>query len=695
MASLSDLPELVGFFSYSRDDDADSLGALTALRTRIQGELRGLLGRTAKTFRLWQDKEAIPSGALWETEIKNAVGQAVFFIPIITPTVVASPHCRFELQSFLAREAELGRADLVFPILYIEVPALEDAARRHNDPVLSLIAQRQYANWSEFRFLDMNSPDVRRSVGRFCADIRNALNQPWMSPQERRQLEEDAARQQAEAERQRQEAEDKRRADEQTRQRNMDEQERQRAAEAERRAVEAAEAKRREEAEAERRRQTEAEKQAEAARQQAEAARLRAETEARARQQAEATWTWQAEAEAPRPPEAETVKQTETVQAAAKQSSPAAAWLDVKSWSYAKIAVVGAALGLLGWLANQAGLYAAVVQYAYLLEAGTAIFVATLVFFATRLRGRPSAMRLLVAFFGLYVLEFVFSYSAGMIDDVLSDRPMVERLAVIVSLVVLVLAEWLLISASLQLPRDTPGARAMPAVAAATGALRGLVRLTTSQILPAEIYVPTMWAFEAAVMAVMLSYGSGKPVVLRLDAKTWSYLKIAIVAAAVGLIIEMTMKAPIQGLDLGSTYLVNSERALYVAAFLTFAAAMTFFPSARRCAILFFALYLIETMLVLTEPVLTQVVEQSACMLIEWLFVAFCFLSLKGALKDWKMLGVALAVGAVQGMGSYPADPLGFTGNVLLEGFDFATTALCLAYGIRRHPMTANASPAT
>jgi hypothetical protein len=62
MSSLADLPELIGFFSYSREDDADSQGALSALRGRIQGELRGQLGRTAKTFRLWQDKEAIPSG---------------------------------------------------------------------------------------------------------------------------------------------------------------------------------------------------------------------------------------------------------------------------------------------------------------------------------------------------------------------------------------------------------------------------------------------------------------------------------------------------------------------------------------------------------------------------------------------------------------------------------------------------------
>src|SRR5262249_35085787 len=126
MSSLADIPELVGFFSYSREDDADSRGALSALRGRIQGELRGQLGRSAKTFRLWQDKEAIPSGTLWETEIKNAIAQSAFFIPIITPTAVASPYCKVELGSFLSREAALGRDDLVFPILYIDVPALQD-----------------------------------------------------------------------------------------------------------------------------------------------------------------------------------------------------------------------------------------------------------------------------------------------------------------------------------------------------------------------------------------------------------------------------------------------------------------------------------------------------------------------------------------------------------------------------------------
>jgi cytochrome c len=214
MSSLADLPDVVGFFSYSRDDDKDSLGALSALRSRIQGELRGQLGRTAKTFRLWQDKEAIPFGAMWETEIKNAATQSVFFIPIITPTVVASPYCRFELEAFLAREAELGRSDLVFPVLYIDVPALEDSARRQNDPVLALIAKRQYVDWRKLRHREVHTTDVSEAVEQFCRHIRDALNKSWLSPEERAARERAAVLQRAEDERKRQETENQRQEEE-------------------------------------------------------------------------------------------------------------------------------------------------------------------------------------------------------------------------------------------------------------------------------------------------------------------------------------------------------------------------------------------------------------------------------------------------------------------------------------------------
>jgi hypothetical protein len=174
MPALSDLPELVGFFSYSREDDENFDHALSKLRTRIQNELRAQLGRSKETLRLWQDKEAIPPGTLWASEIQAAVHQSVFFIPIVSPRVVRSEYCGTEFEKFLERERVLGRNDLVFPILFIDVPELLDKARKERGPVLKVIAERQYVDWREFRY-DPDSPQVRREIAEFCKKIAAAL----------------------------------------------------------------------------------------------------------------------------------------------------------------------------------------------------------------------------------------------------------------------------------------------------------------------------------------------------------------------------------------------------------------------------------------------------------------------------------------------------------------------------------------
>lgn len=116
MSSLADFPELVGFFSYSRDDDKAFRRSLSTLREAVGSELAARLGRSEKNFRLWQDQEAIAWGDLWESEITKAIEQSAFFIPIITPRAVASKNCKFEFDFFLARQSALGRDDLVFPI---------------------------------------------------------------------------------------------------------------------------------------------------------------------------------------------------------------------------------------------------------------------------------------------------------------------------------------------------------------------------------------------------------------------------------------------------------------------------------------------------------------------------------------------------------------------------------------------------
>ena len=182
MPSLIGIPELVGFFSYSREDDQGSRGALSALRDAIQTELSAQLGRTHTDFRLWQDKAAISLGTLWEKQISRGINQSVFFIPIITPRALRSQHCAYEFQAFLARETELGRDDLVFPILYIPVPALEDEKLWRDDPILRIVATRQYLDWRELRHHDPRSIEVQQKLEWYCRGITNALHKTWIPP---------------------------------------------------------------------------------------------------------------------------------------------------------------------------------------------------------------------------------------------------------------------------------------------------------------------------------------------------------------------------------------------------------------------------------------------------------------------------------------------------------------------------------
>jgi hypothetical protein len=182
MTSLADLPELIGFFSYSRDDDQDSHNSLTMIRTLIQNELRARLGRSRQSLRLWQDQEAIAPGSMWESQIGAAVQQSAFFIPIITPRVINSKYCGIEFKRFLDRERELGRDDLVFPILYIDVDELQDEKQWRGHPVLEVIGQRQYVDWREYRY-ESDSPALRRAAASLCAKIATTLRR--QQPNER------------------------------------------------------------------------------------------------------------------------------------------------------------------------------------------------------------------------------------------------------------------------------------------------------------------------------------------------------------------------------------------------------------------------------------------------------------------------------------------------------------------------------
>jgi hypothetical protein len=207
----------IGFFSYSREDDEDSGNQLSEIRELIQREFRSQIGLPRDKVRLWQDREAIAYGKNWENEIRDAIERSVFFIPIVTPSAINSRNCKLEFEAFLQREAELERNDLVFPIYYIRVPALEREHVWRSDPVLKIIGVRQFDDWRSLRSLDVRSSEVRHRAQQFCSKIVEAL---WALEEDlqrklileaRRKAEEEDRRLKAEAHAKRKAAEEERR----------------------------------------------------------------------------------------------------------------------------------------------------------------------------------------------------------------------------------------------------------------------------------------------------------------------------------------------------------------------------------------------------------------------------------------------------------------------------------------------------
>jgi spore germination protein GerM len=154
--------------SYTRFDDQHDGAFLTAFRERLSHEVRAQSGQE---FRIFQDTEAIKWGEQFEARIDHALDTITFFIPILTPSFFASEFCRYELEKFLAREQELGRSDLVLPVYYIEVAALEDKHLRDDDPLAQTLAARQRIDWRELRFEPFDAPQVRRTLAQMAQQI--------------------------------------------------------------------------------------------------------------------------------------------------------------------------------------------------------------------------------------------------------------------------------------------------------------------------------------------------------------------------------------------------------------------------------------------------------------------------------------------------------------------------------------------
>jgi TIR domain len=175
---------VAGFWSYARQDDEAEGSRITQLATLI-GEEYALV--TAQELRLFLDREDIAWGDQWRRRIDQALAGVTFFIPVVTPRYFQREECRRELLDFAGRAADLGVSELLLPILYADVPGLEEDAA---DEAMATVARIQYEDWRDLRFEDPRSPAHRTGVHRLVVRLveigETIAERPVQSPEERR-----------------------------------------------------------------------------------------------------------------------------------------------------------------------------------------------------------------------------------------------------------------------------------------------------------------------------------------------------------------------------------------------------------------------------------------------------------------------------------------------------------------------------
>lgn len=157
------------FISYARRDDAAYGRRITGLRQRLQRLIAAAIGRD---FEIFQDCEGIAWGQQWRPRLHEALEEALFLIPILTPSYFNSAPCREELQSFLQLERESGRRDRILSLYFLDAPVYDQGT----DPLAAALRQRQHRDWRHLRIDPVWSVKVMRALDSLAGELAATIH---------------------------------------------------------------------------------------------------------------------------------------------------------------------------------------------------------------------------------------------------------------------------------------------------------------------------------------------------------------------------------------------------------------------------------------------------------------------------------------------------------------------------------------
>jgi hypothetical protein len=157
------------FISYARRDDAAYSRRITGLRQKLQGMVASAIGRD---FEIFQDCEGIAWGQHWRSRLDEALEEALFLIPILTPSFFNSQACRAELETFLELERRSGRKDRILSLYFLTAPMYE----QKNDELAAILSERQHRDWRHLRIDPLGSAKVMRALDSLARELADAIH---------------------------------------------------------------------------------------------------------------------------------------------------------------------------------------------------------------------------------------------------------------------------------------------------------------------------------------------------------------------------------------------------------------------------------------------------------------------------------------------------------------------------------------
>jgi hypothetical protein len=107
---------------------------------------------------------------------KKAIPESIFFIPIVTPSALASAHCRFKFNRSSREKRRWAGITSSFQFFMCGCPALEKEDQWRRDDVLRVIGSRQYLDWQRVRDRSFTEAEVAEKIAHSHKIVKRYLD---------------------------------------------------------------------------------------------------------------------------------------------------------------------------------------------------------------------------------------------------------------------------------------------------------------------------------------------------------------------------------------------------------------------------------------------------------------------------------------------------------------------------------------